>query len=141
MHETHGPWHGRAAATMYEQLRQALARAYGECRKYIVAEDGDTKGYQSNRGKAAKQKARITAMKLPPRSPGWMPLDFCLWDEIEARVLAKRDRGDESMDAYKKRLAITAKRLPRQMVENCLAGINTNTEETVTSRGRHMRVD
>ena len=55
--------------------------------------------------------------------------------------MAKRDRGDESMEAYKKRLTITAKRLPRQMVENCLAGIKANIEETVSSRGRHTRVD
>ena len=140
-HETYGPWNGTAAASMYEQLGKALATTYGQRRRYIVVEDGDTKGYQSNRGKAAKQQAHITPMKLPPRSPGWMPLDFCLWDEIEARVLAKREHAHESMEEYKKRLAITAKRLPRQMLHNCLGRIKANIEETVNSRGRHTRVD
>ena len=47
----------------------------------------------------------------------------------------------ESMDEYKKRLAITAKRLPRQMLHNCLGRIKANIEETENSRGRHTRVD
>ena len=70
-----------------------------------------------------------------------MPLDFCLWGEIEARVLAKRERAHASMEEYKKRLAITAKRLPRQMLHNCLGRIKTDIAETVNSRGRHTRVD
>ena len=140
-HEAQRPWNGTAAASMYEELGKILKTTHGQRRKYLVVEDGDTKGYQSNLGKAVKQKARITCMKLPPRSPGWMPLDFCLWHEIEARVLAKRGRGDETMETYKKRLAITAKRLPRHMVESCLAGIKANIEATVSSRGRHTRVD
>eukprot|EP00974_Lingulodinium_polyedra_P113737 11012966-Lingulodinium_polyedra.AAC.1 len=80
-------------------------------------------------------------MKLPPRSPGWMPLDFCLWDEIEDRVLRKQVRADEPIEAYKKRLAITAKRLPATLVHNCLRRMTANIEETVASRGRHTRVD
>ena len=140
-HETPGTWNGRAAATMYAELGKALRKTYGQRRKFIVVEDGDTKGFQSNAGKAAKRRERITSMMLPPRSPGWMPLDFSLWDEIESRALAKRVREFEAVEAYKKRLAITARRLPARVVENCLARMKANIDETVASRGRHTRVE
>ena len=140
-HETPGPWNGRAAATMYAELGKALRKTYGERRNFIVVEDGDTKGFQSNAGKAAKRRERITSMMLPPRSPGWMPLDFSLWDEIESRALAKRVREFEAVEAYKKRLAITARRLPARIVQNCLLRMKANIDETVASRGRHTRVE
>ncbi len=60
-------WCGAAAATMYADLGKALRRTWGERRSYRVVEDGDTKGYQSNAGKAAKTKAKIASWKLPPR--------------------------------------------------------------------------
>ena len=28
-------------------------------------------------------------MKLPPRTPSWMPLDYSLWNEVESRVATK----------------------------------------------------
>ena len=140
-HETPGRWNGGAAAAMYAQLGAALRATYGARRTYTVVEDGDTKGFQSNAGKSAKRRERIASMKLPPRSPGWMPLDFCLWDAIEDRVLSKRVRADEPIDAYKKRLSITAKRLPARLVENSLARVKANILETVASRGRHTRVE
>ena len=140
-HETPGPWNGRAAATMYAELGKALRKTYGERRNFIVVEDGDTKGFQSNAGKAAKRRERITSMMLPPRSPGWMPLDFSLWDDIESRALAMRVREFEAVEAYKKRLAITARRLPARIVQNCLLRMKAKIDETAASRGRHTRVE
>ena len=140
-HETHGGWNGRAAAAMYAKLGEALRAEYGQRRHYAVVEDGDTKGFQSNAGKAAKRRAHIKSMKLPPRSPGWMPLDFCLWDEIEDRTLRKREHDDESVDQYKKRLAITAKRLPRGLIHRCLAKMKGNIEATVASQGRNTKLE
>ena len=107
----------------------------------MVVDDGDTKGFQSNAGKAAKRQAKIKSLKLPPRSPGWMPLDFCIWREIEARVLRKEGNDKESFQDYKKRLAITAKRLPAKLVRSCLTKTKANIAATVTSKGRHTTLD
>eukprot|EP00973_Karenia_brevis_P073575 10223221-Karenia_brevis.AAC.1 len=111
-HENEGPWNGSRAALMYERLGAALRNHYGDKRSFRIVEDGDTKGFQSNKGKAAKKEQKIDPWVLPPRSPGWMPLDFSLWEEIETRVLAKRGYENEPVESYKRRLSITAKRLP-----------------------------
>ena len=71
-------WNGEQAAAMYKDLAYALRRVWGDRRQYRVVEDGDTKGYQSNIGKSAKQEHHIQSWKLPPRSPEWMPLDYSI---------------------------------------------------------------
>lgn len=70
-----------------------------------------------------------------------MPLDFCLWDEIENRTLAKRTHENEGMASYKKRLNITAKRLPKQLIRNCLAKMKENIQATIDSKGAHTQLD
>ena len=78
---------------------------------------------------------KIRSWKLSPRSPG--PLDYSLWNGIERRVLAKKGRANESMQAYKKRLNLTAKRLPRSQVKKTLLKMKGNIAATKTSKGRH----
>ena len=79
-HVTEGSWNGQAAADMYGALGKSLRKRYGGKRKFNVVEDGDTKGFQSSKGKQAKTKERIKCWMWPPRSPGWMPLDYSLWN-------------------------------------------------------------
>ena len=83
-------------------------------------EDGDSKGFQSSKGVKAKKEEKIESWKLSPHTPGMMPLDYSLWNEIEGRTLAKRAYENESPASYKKRLCITAKRLPKSLVKNLL---------------------
>ena len=108
---------------------------------FRVVEDGDPKGFQSGKGLRAKQAQKIRSWTLPPHSPGLMPLDFSLWDEIEGEVLAKRKIEDESMSSYKKRLNLTAKRLPWRLTHRCLGQMKANLRVTVNSGGGHTRLD
>ena len=104
-----------------------MRHRYGDVPVFRVVEDGDPKGFQSGKGIRAKRAQKIHSWTLPPHSPGLMPLDFSLWDEIEGRVLAKRRKiEDESMAPYKKRLNLTAKRLPRQLIQKCLGKMKGN---------------
>ena len=140
-HESPKPWNGKKAAAMYAKLGEALRAHYGPLPKFRVVEDGDTKGFQSNLGKKAKADEKIESWLLPPRSPGWMPLDYSLWDDIEDRVLAKRGHESESFESYKKRLCLTAKRLPSHVIKEAVSKMKSNIQETVDSKGKHTTVE
>lgn len=78
---------------MIQELRQQLLmkRIHGPlavpqrmsvlARKFHLVEDGDRKGFQSNKGKAAKEEMKIASLTLPPRSPSLMPLGSESGDE------------------------------------------------------------
>ena len=136
-------WCGEQAADMYKELGKALRRRWGAGRRaYRVIEDGDPKGYQSNKGKEAKEKEKIQSWKLPPRSPEWMPLDYCLWAEIEARMLAQDAvAGTETRDQYLARLRRTALTLPRDFVKKALLDMKARIEATAASKGKHVPKD
>ena len=78
-------------------------------------------------------------MKLPPRSPGWMPLDYSLWNEIEGRVLARARKKIKSKDAYAKRLSNTAKRLPATLINEVLGRMKKNISAIVAAGGAHPK--
>lgn len=72
-------WCGAVAAAMYkEHLKPALVRKYGDLKRFKIVEDGDRKGHYSNKRIAAKKEAGIYAIKLPPRTPSLMPLDYAI---------------------------------------------------------------
>ena len=135
-HESQKPWNGNQAVNMYKKLGAALRKFHGRRASYRVVEDGDPKGFQSNKGIQAKKEQKIRSWKLSPRSPGLMPLDYSLWKEIERRVLAKKI-SNESMQAYKKRLNLTAKKLPRGQVKKTLLKMKGNIKATLVSKGRN----
>jgi hypothetical protein len=78
-------------------------------RKYTIVEDGDRKGFQSNKGLAAKKEVRISTLKLSPRSPGLMVLDYVIWEKVDAKMQATSPTGRESKDAFVTRLKKCAK--------------------------------
>ena len=114
---------------------------HGELPFYRVVEDGDPKGFQSSKGKKAKKEEKIKSWTLSPHSPGRIPLDYSLWDEIESRTLSKRGYQQESLASYKKRLRITAKRLPRKLVKATVRKMKGNLKATVKSKGGHTKLD
>jgi len=140
-HVNQKPWCGAAAEDMYKNLGKALRKTCGNKRKYRVIEDGDPKGFQSGKGIAEKVKQKIESMKLPVRSPEWMPLDFCLWHEIEERLYAKAPNYDETKKQFLKRLRSIALRLPRQMVRKCLLSMRKRIHMTIEAKGDHIRID
>ena len=103
-HENKSRWSGEVAKEMYEKgLGPALRKAYGDRKRYRILEDGDTTGYQSGKGLAAKRALKIVSMKLPPRTPQWMPLDYNLWTHIE-RIALKQVKEGETKKQYLARL-------------------------------------
>eukprot|EP00973_Karenia_brevis_P086290 11966276-Karenia_brevis.AAC.1 len=118
-HITEGGWNGAAASTMYEDLGSVLRATYGSKRKFRVVEDGDPKGFQSSKGKQAKEEQRIESWTLAPHSPGLMPLDYSLWKQIESRTLGKQGRDNESAKSYVRRLSKIALSLPGDVVQKC----------------------
>ncbi len=87
-HIVEGTWSGEAAALMYEKhLKPALVRAWSKRSQYTIVEDGDRKGNTSGTGIAAKARANILPMTLPPRTPSLMPLDFSIWHTILEKVI------------------------------------------------------
>ena len=108
-------------------------------RSYRVVEDGDPKGYQSNKGIAAKKAQKIISMQLPPRSPEWMPLDYSLWKAIEDQMLNDANvSGVETMKEYLSRLEHTAKSLPRKLVRDALGQMKTRIVATKKLKGEHI---
>ena len=65
-------------------------------RKFTIVEDGDRKGFQSTKGKQAKEEMKITPLILPPRTPSLMPLDYSLWKQIDDTMDECHPRGRES---------------------------------------------
>ena len=141
-HVVEGSWCGEAAATMYMALGKAMRRFWGKRRSYRVVEDGDPKGFQSGKGIEAKRKEKIDSLKLPPRTPEWMPLDFCLWNEIERRMIEDDDvEGTETKEQYFARLRHVALTLPRDLVKRCLLQMRERIVGTVASKGKHIAMD
>jgi hypothetical protein len=140
-HGNKAPWNGEKAAQMYKKLGAALRKHYGAKRKFRIVEDGDPKGFQSSKGVKAKKEQKIESWKLSPHTPSLMPLDFSLWAEIERRTLAKTAHENESIAAYKKRLSITAKRLPKTLVRKCLLKMKDNIAQIVANEGSHTKLD
>ena len=78
---------------------------------------------------------------LPPRTPQWMPLDFCLWNEIEQRVMKKQVAHKETKKQYAARLRRVATGLPSAIINNCLASMHQRIKDTVAAKGRHTKRD
>ena len=68
-------------------------------------------------------------------------MDFCLWDEIEGKVLANLEHTNESRKAYTKRLRSTALRLPASIIHACLGKMKENIDKVVSCKGKHTKLD
>ena len=126
---------------MYKKLGQALRERYGDLPFFRVVEDGDPKGFQWSKGKKAKKEEKIRSWTIPPHSPGLMPLDYSLWNEVDSRPLDKKPYEKESLASYKKRLNVTAKRLPRKLVKDTVGNMKGNLAAIVKSKGGHSTLD
>ena len=134
-------WCGEQAAVMYKELGKHLRRRWGSgLRGFRVVEDGDPKGYQSGKGHDAKASQKIQSWKLPPRSPEWMPLDYCLWEEIERRMFETVVKGTETKERWLLRLRKTALSLPRPLVKRTILQMKKRIAATYDSKGGHIKM-
>jgi hypothetical protein len=77
----------------------------------LLLEDGDRKGFQSTKGLSAKKTARISTLKLPPRSPGLHVLDYAVWQKVDEKMLGCAPNGRESKKDFIARLKHCARRV------------------------------
>jgi hypothetical protein len=141
-HDFGKAWNGTVAAATYKgPLLAALKRTWGARRSYTIVEDGDRKGFQSNKGKEAKKAVGIQAMVLPPRTPSLMPLDASLWKRIDDLVTETAPSGTESKAAFAARLQECAKKLPRGVVKKSIAKTYENIIAILDAKGYHPKND
>ena len=136
-------WSGAAAAVMYAgPLASALKKTWGKKRQYTIVEDGDRKGNQSGKGVAAKERAKIRAVTLPPRTPAWMPLDYAIWYAIDQRMAESAPDATESKADYLTRLENTARSLPRSYIRKVLGRMKGNIQAVIDAgEGYHAKND
>ena len=136
-------WNGGTAAALYKgPLLQALRRTWGPQKKYLIVEDGDRKGYQSGKGKAAKAEAGIRALTLPPRSPSLMPLDYAVWTEVEKTMMkTEPKKGTETKAQFIERLKKAATSLKRGFVSGTIDQFQDRLKGIIEAKGYHPKMD
>ena len=135
-------WSGEAAAAFYTRvLAPALKKYRGEKRRYLILEDNDPTGFKSTKGIAAKRAAGIETVEFPKYSPDLNPLDYALWEEVEARVAAQPEPARESAKAFKARLRAAALSIPTGVVQNMLKSVKTRAQSIYDHEGGHIPRD
>ena len=140
-HVTKGSWCGDAAAGMYKELGRALRKRWGKKRSFRVVEDGDKKGFQSGKGKAAKDDEKIESWQLPPRSPDLMPLDYSIWDRIVELALNTPAKKADTAATFAARLRRVALGLPKEYINKTLLKMSTQIEDIYQARGGQISSD
>ena len=137
-----GPWNGASAVNLYQgPIMKALKKERGEKRSYTVLEDNDPTGYKSSKAVAAKRALRIKPVPWPRYSPDLHPLDFSIWEKVLDRVLAKKVKGKESVKAFKKRLRLTALRLPSSEIRPSILALPKRAKAVVDAKGGNISMD
>ena len=135
-------WNGEEAARLYQgAILKGLKKHRGQKRNYRVLEDNDPRGYKSGKAQAAKAEHGITAVPFPRYSPDLNPLDFAIWNEVEARMIKNTPKHLETVAAYKKRLRLTALRLPSQFVVKAVRSIPARMKAVVAAKGGNIKCD
>lgn len=135
-------WNGEEAASLYAgAIYKTLQKHRGQKRKYRILEDNDPTGYKSGKAIAKKAELGIEAFPLPRYSPDLNPLDFSVWDAIEARMMKGAPAAVETVAAYKKRLRLTALRLPARVVSKAVGDIPKRMQAIVDARGKNVACD
>ena len=78
---------------------------------------------------------------MPAYSPDLNPLDYCLWTEVERRMVANAPKRVESVAEYKKRLRLTALRLPKRLVTQCVRAMPKRMRKVVAAQGHSIADD
>ena len=135
-------WSGDAAAELYKgAIMDALVKARGAKRSYLICEDNDPTGYKSSKGRMQKKLSGIRTVAWPRYSPDLMPLDFTLWEDIENRMIASAPSGVESVDAFKARLRRVAMRTPPSRIRAAVAAMRTRATSIWAAKGKNIPRD
>ena len=108
----------------------------------MLVEDGDRKGFQSNKGLAAKKSVRIKTVKLSPRSPGLMVLDYKIWQTIDGRMVATSPKGRESKADFIIRLKRCAKAVcTKAFLTKHIGQMKSRLKDVIKSGGYNPKND
>ena len=137
-----GRWGGAKAADMYKgPIMKTLKKKRGEKTSYFLVEDNDPQGYKSGLAKAAKRSLGIKTMEWPRYSPDLNPLDFSLWDNIEARMAKTAPRGRETVVAFKARLRRVAFSTPTSEVRKMVEAVRSRAKAIRDAKGGDIQKD
>ena len=135
-------WNGEEAAKLYRgPIKTTLVKHRGLKRKYRVFEDNDPTGYKSNKALVAKEELGIEAVPMPTYSPDLNPLDFSIWDRIEALMVKKAPKRVETVEEYKRRLRRTALGLPQSYVSKCVLSMPKRMRLVSEAKGYSIKAD
>ena len=73
--------------------------------------------------------------------PDLNPLDYSLWNDIERRQVANAPKKVETVQVYKKRLRLTALRLPHAYVSKCVCAMPKRMRAVTAAKGHSIRKD
>ena len=118
-----------------------LKSVRGTKRSHSIIEDNDPTGYKSGKAKRTKSALGIKAVPFPRYSPDLNPLDFSLWDAVEARVLKNTPKRVETVKEYKARMRKTALNLPRDIVTSALRSIPRRIQGMLDAKGGNIKGD
>ena len=135
-------WNAHEAASLYRKvIIKTLQKHRGMKRKYLLFEDNGPVGYKSSLGKKAKEELSIEAIPMPAYSPDLIPLVHTLWEEILGHMQNNTPKNIESVAAYKKRLRLTALRLPSAVVTKAVRGMPKRMASIVVAKGYSIKAD
>ncbi len=80
-------------------------------------------------------------MEFPKYSPDLNPLDYSLWEEVQARMDEQGAPARESLKAFKARLRRTALSIPKAVVQKILGDMVTRSQEAYERNGGHILRD
>ena len=141
-HYVDGPWNGNVAAQIYKgPINKTLKKKRGEKKRYVIVEDNDPVGYKSGKAIAAKAELKITSLQFPRYSPDLNPMDYFLWQEIEARMSKNVPKKLESMDVFKARLKRTALSIPMTIIKKGVANMKQRVQNCFDNDGKFVAWD
>ena len=141
-HYLDGPWNGEVAESAYRgPIAKVLKKERGEKKKYVVLEDNDPVGYKSNKAIKAKKELCIDAMSFPRYSPDLNPMDYFVWEEVEARMTKNKPKKLESVDVFKKRLRRTALGIPESVIRKGVKNMKKRIQNCYENDGKLVKWD
>ena len=135
-------WNGETASKLYGgPIIKTLEKQRGKKRQYTLLEDNDPRGYKSEVAMATKRKVGIHTLPFPCYSPDLNPLDFAIWDAVLARMVKNAPKKVETVEGYKKRLRLTALRLPGKLIADAVRSMPDRMRAVAAANGGHIKRD
>ena len=79
---------------------------------------------------------------MPRYSPDLNPLDFCIWADIEKRMLMGGPKnGRENVEAYKVRLRRVAMATSKTLINRALLSMHDRIQAVYDAKGGHIAKD